>query len=247
MKKEYVCYLCGNSIVEMDLSRDHVPAGQFFPKIFRTINEDKLWKLPAHKSCNNNYHLDEEYFFFSLVPLTYGTPTGEEMWAELKRRFDEDADKMRRQVHEGKTPRGSWEKLGHQVKKEFKDRTPGGIILPGGKIVKDIDRKRIYNVLWKVVQGLCYRDFERLLIGDFKPQINEHYPGDELLDCFKPVVAQEKRGIFHRYFDYTVLQGKAVQGHFYIWALGFWTSICYFVSFTDENCQCEKCLISLKK
>ena len=69
------CYLCGQPITDSipdspdALSMDHVPPKQYYPKSVRKEANLNLWKVPAHKRCNGEYKLDEEYFYHNLYPL----------------------------------------------------------------------------------------------------------------------------------------------------------------------------------
>lgn len=54
MKNNQICYLCGVNPAD---SADHVPPKSLFPK----NSQNKGYKLPSCRRCNNLLHLDEEY------------------------------------------------------------------------------------------------------------------------------------------------------------------------------------------
>ncbi len=60
-----ICYLCGKEIDSklnnnpMELSMDHVPPKQFYPKPVRKIENLNLNIAPSHKTCNEDYKQDE--------------------------------------------------------------------------------------------------------------------------------------------------------------------------------------------
>jgi len=236
------CYLCGYQIEnEIDCSRDHVPPRQFFPKAFRDTYPDGFWVLPTHKKCNTSYQRDEDYFFFSSIPLTAFTPMEAEMWGELQRRINGDVENMEEVKAKGRVPRSSLFPLLMRINDEFKDRTPEGIVMPKGNVVKDFDWPRTHKVLWKIVRGLFFKDYGRVLKEDLPHQINNVRPGKSVPDCFVPVIAETPKGQYRKYFDYVVKEGKVSDGHFYSWGLAFWNSLGYFVSFTNPDCTCTKC------
>src|SRR5260221_78183 len=70
-----VCYLCSLPIAN-DRGDDHVPPKQFFaPAVRKTVNLSKLITLPAHRTCNAAYSLDEEYFTASFAPIVMESPS----------------------------------------------------------------------------------------------------------------------------------------------------------------------------
>jgi len=238
MKKQDVCYLCGKLIQEGEWSRDHVPAAQFFPEEFRQKESPQLITLPVHTKCNTDFQKDEDYFFASLMPLADGSLVGEQLWNEARRRAESH-------------PRGLG--LNMKVYKEFSNQTPGGILLPPWRVVKNIEIERIDNVLQKIMRGLCFCEFGRVLENGFEFLAFHNYPGQTPPNCYNPVLMQEPKGKYPLYFDYKVIQGKLAEkgenipaGHFYSWAFLFWRSLLFFVSVTDFGCRCEKCGVGLK-
>ena len=74
------CYLCGK---EGACSRDHVPPKSLFPKEVRKIIKKNLLTLPAHSSCNNSFHQDDELFRNLIIAHSYTTEQGRLAWDNI--------------------------------------------------------------------------------------------------------------------------------------------------------------------
>lgn len=79
------CYLCGAIPVKEELTADHIPPQGLSPL---SPNSDFLL-LPAHKSCNNMYSVQEEKFIAYLAFVCNGTgnASAEAAWAAAERGF----------------------------------------------------------------------------------------------------------------------------------------------------------------
>jgi hypothetical protein len=135
-----ICYLCGEAISDA-ASNDHIPPRQLLPPALRRrFNLSQLAKLPTHRSCNESYSSDEQYFATSLAPIASESPTGQAM-----------VDHFSAQFRSGRSV-----PLGYKVLRQFEDR-PGGLHLPPDRIVVRLEGDRIERVLWKVIRGLFAR------------------------------------------------------------------------------------------
>ncbi len=141
-----VCYLCGESIEDspedtgLELSMDHVPPRQFYPKAIRQQEDLNLELAPSHKKCNEDYRKDEEYFYHSLYPLVAeNNPSmGQIILQDLGRR-----------THKPQTPA-----MIRKILKNVSGVTQGGILLPPGKIVCSLDELRLQRIAIKIARGV---------------------------------------------------------------------------------------------
>jgi hypothetical protein len=122
--KKYICYLCGDPIEQspkndsMILSMDHVPPKQFYPKGIHENEDLTLRLLPSHKKCNEDYKLDEEYFYHCMHPaVERSNPNmAKLMYEDLLRR----SEKPQTQI------------LARKLLQNIGFLTKGGIHLPAG-------------------------------------------------------------------------------------------------------------------
>jgi len=146
-KTEQICYLCGSVIGEHESSDDHVPPKAFYPKKIRAgLN---LQVVPTHKTCNESYKADEEYFqhAFLIEVLNQKPPITKHLMDDFHRRSQKP-----------QTPA-----LARKILKGVSSVTSGGIYLPNGKLQVEIDQLRIENVVLKIVRGLFYIENNRFL------------------------------------------------------------------------------------
>jgi len=227
---ELLCYLCGKGIKQVDLSADHVPPKQFYASFLRKeFNLDKMDTMPTHIGCNKSYQNDEDYFVHTFAPLIMNNSrSGKALWKDIKKNF---------QRKEGLI-------LGQKVLKEFSEKTEGGIILPGELIFKKFDGDRVWRVVWKIVKGLFYKEYKRVLPDNtikifdlLQPEINA------LPETFQYVRDTPSRGRYAEVFDYKYIAVKELN-NFHYWALLLWDKIIMTIAFHDPDCKCEKCIIS---
>jgi len=143
-----ICYLCGNKLDE-EIDRDHVPPKQFYSKQLRKKHNPNLFTLPVHPACNKSYQKDEDYFVHSIAPLTKGSYSGDGIWNDI--------------VHQFQRPQG--QRIGQMISREFDDR-PFGLYLPNGKVLKRFDGERVWRVVWKILRGLFFKEYNRFLPED---------------------------------------------------------------------------------
>jgi len=215
-KIEQLCYLCGTNIRKDKLSYDHIPPKAFYPKRARAgLN---LQVAPAHKTCNENYREDEEYFqhVFLLEVLNRKPPITELL-----------KDDFFRKAQRPQTPA-----LIRNILKGVSSITPGGIYLPHGRLQVEIDQLRIERVVLKVACGLFHienhgfmplknaKDIRFCLDEDEVPELYRLYwPHAELKGVYPDVFS-------HKYFRFENL---------HLYSLLFWKAFMYCVAFEDPN------------
>ena len=128
-----ICYLCGKPLGP-PTNADHPVMQQLFAP--RKYNISKLLTLDVHKSCNTAYKHDEDYFVRTLMPFARGSESGNAIYAKVLNDYRVGKEVL----------------LTRKVLREF-DPTPGGLILPGGKVVKRFESERLRRVAWKMVRG----------------------------------------------------------------------------------------------
>ena len=184
-----------------------------------------LLTIPAHPWCNKSYQSDEDYFFQSLAPLAHDSPVGQDLFKDMRRRY---------QRPEGK-------RLYRMVRMEF-DFRPGGLYLPRGIVLKRFDGKRIMRVVWKITRGLFFHHAQRFLpeytpanflgIG---PRDGLPKPDDELYFQLKTY------GEHPDIFAYSFIHVSEENENFHGWYLRFWESFLFRVLFHDPECSCDLC------
>jgi hypothetical protein len=143
-----VCCLCGKlATLEDPITREHAPPKQFYPKQLRDgLN---LWVVPTHRSCNQQYQADEDYFYHALYPLVANasSPAAKAILNDLKRR-----------AQKPQTPA-----LLRSILKTARTTTDGGLLLPPNVVRLDVDRDRLRRVAVKIGRCLFHRDHERVM------------------------------------------------------------------------------------
>lgn len=224
MVQTNTCYLCGKEIID-NKNDDHVPPRQFFASEIRRIHNPNLATLPTHRNCNSSYQMDEEYFVYSLAPLTMDSYSGSHIYHDMKRRF-----------YEGKNVA-----LVHKMLNEF-DANPSGLILPGNKILKRFETRRISRVIWKVVRGLYYIENKLILPEEAKFRLFVTFPDDTPHKIFFLLSGSETKGKYPGVFDYMYIKHTHNDTTWNIWGLLFWDSIIATILFHDVECGCTVCM-----
>lgn len=144
-KDNAICYLCGKIIDRklknnpMELSMDHVPPKQFFPKQIRETQNLNLNSASSHRICNESYKNDEEYFYHSLYPIvaTNNPQMGRLCEQDIQRRAEKpQSHRIIQQILSTKAP-----------------TTEGGIYLPPG-----LSR---FTLIWIATRKNCCKDCSR--------------------------------------------------------------------------------------
>jgi hypothetical protein len=143
-----LCCLCGRIATEDDpITREHVPPKQFYPKSLRDgLN---LWVVPTHRSCNNKYKADEEYFYHAtyLLVAEVNPRAGAVIREDIRRR----AQKPQTRV------------LLRSILREFRTTTDKGLLLPPGMVAFKTDAYRLQQVAIKIGRCLFFRDHKRFM------------------------------------------------------------------------------------
>ena len=222
-RKIEICYLCGQSL-DTDISDDHIPPKQFYAKSIRKIHSPNLLTLPTHKSCNNSYQNDEDYFVHSLAPLAMDSYSGDAIWNDISNQF--------------KRPEGK--RIRKMIKREFAPR-PSGIILPGGKVLKRFNGDRVWKIVWKITRGLFFKEK-----GKFLPEgIGRSYKIFSVCEETAPkefvyVNRTPSRGQYPAVFDYKYREIPKLN-NLNFWAMFFWVTIITLIVFHDPDCSCDIC------
>jgi hypothetical protein len=170
-----VCYLCGLPLGK-EVSQDHVPPRQFFTKSLRRIRSPNLLTLPTHGACNRSFQADEDYFFFvALAGLNEDAQIHDWLMQDIHK-------KIRRENALG---------LRNTVLGEF-SQTISGIHLPSGLVAKHFDRKRVHRVVWKIVRGLYYHHFARMVPENARHCVEIRQIQDKPPDIYKTHLAHTR-------------------------------------------------------
>lgn len=222
MIENVICYLCGE-IIEGPKSNDHVPPRQFYSKEIRKIHNPNLLTLPTHPNCNKSYQLDEEYFIHTMIPLVLNSYSGSSVFRELLSQY-----KSNRNI-----------KLSRKVLSEFEKR-PSGLYLPPDIIGKRIDPDRTWRVVWKIVRGLFFYEYDRFLPENKPTMFKVVHPGEKPPQEFYFIPDTPKRGQYPGVFDYKYRDFPEVND-VHLWAMLFWDRLIMIAMFHDPNCECDKC------
>lgn len=221
-----LCYLCGKLLCP-PTNVDHVPMQQLWTPEIRKLHSPNLVTIKVHKSCNQLYQLDEEYFVASIMPFSKGTYAGESHYRKLA---VEVASKL-------KAP------LKIRILREF-DFRPSELHLPKGKVAKRFDSIRFNRVLWKIVRGLHFLHFHEVLPHDLT--IYHDISIDEPPEHFKIAMSQPdfvEHGSYPGVFAYRFAEfGRPNRVHY--WAMLFLDRVIAMVWFHHPNCECGICIAS---
>lgn len=217
-----ICYLCGLELGK-DIDRDHVPPKQFYAKSLRKIHHPNLFTLPVHAGCNKSYQEDEDYFVHSIAPLAKGSYSGDGIWNDIAQRLR----------------RAQGQRIGQMILREFEER-PSGLYLPGGKVIKRFDAKRVKRVVWKIVRGLFYKEHARFLPEEPPRLLKFVSVGEKPPPEFQAVRSTQSKGQYPNVFDYKYIVISELD-NFHLWAMLFWDRLIKLVAFHDPECECETC------
>ena len=144
-----ICALCGLEIEKAEKTVEHVPPKLFYPKALRPAIKEPFWTVPSHKKCNESYRLDEEYFYYFLMPLVMNTnsETGQVLMDDLRERR--------------KNPQTA--SMIQWLLAEMKSETAGGISLPPSVRRFNVNTARVQNVALKISQCIYFREHEKFL------------------------------------------------------------------------------------
>lgn len=176
-KSKSVCYLCGGTIEAklkndpMELSMDHIPPKQFYPKQIRETQNLNLQLAPSHKKCNEDFKLDEEYFYHSLYPVV---DKNNHLMGTMY------LDDIKRRAQKPQTPA-----MIRNILSTAFTTTEGGIHLPSGVVGLSLDERRLQRVATKIALGVLFllteQCFEYQQIIDMRLCLDE----SEVIELYK--------------------------------------------------------------
>jgi len=144
------CSLCGEQILtKAELTVEHVPPKLFYPKVLRGTIRQPFWTVPAHRKCNEEHKLDEEYFYHFLMPLVINTNT--EMGKVL-------IDDLRERKKNPQTA-----EMIKWLLSEMKSVSPDGIILPASLRQYNVRQERVQNIALKISQCIYFKEHGKYL------------------------------------------------------------------------------------
>lgn len=180
-----VCYLCGRPLAGQKADKDHVPPDRWIAKNFKVGAGPQLLTLPVHERCQNEFEDDEVYFFNTLLPLAAGSAASDEALKDLGASFRHPEQKA----------------LGIVVLNEF-----GKVITSDGKLLKSYLPSRVNRVIWKVVRGLFFVEYDGRVLPESTPRKIEIISPEEVLKKLPPefplVRDTASRGRYPGAFDY---------------------------------------------
>jgi len=222
--ENYICYLCGDPIEQspknnsMILSMDHVPPKQFYPKGIRDNEDLNLRKLPSHKKCNEDYKLDEEYFYHSMYPaVERSNPNmAKLMYEDLLRR----SEKPQTQI------------LARKLLQNIGFITKGGIHLPKGIVEFALDEYRIQRIVLKIAIGLLYEETSEYMPLENAKDIRLCLGEEEVPKLYQLVFnASLIKGEYQKVFSYKYFEFDAN----HLLCMLFWESFMFCVFFKSPS------------
>jgi hypothetical protein len=223
MKSPVLCYLCGKALGKA-VSRDHVPPKQLYADEVRRGHQLSLLTLPVHPACNLSYQHDEDYFVYSLVPFGRGSYAGD----AVRRKILDDCKHPEQR------------RLLGVVMNEF-ERQPSGLVLPPGRVAKRFQGHRVLRVAWKIVRGLYFSRFGKVLEEDAPRHLEIVPPGEMPPESFFVLSGKENHGKYPGVFDYT-FAAYPNQHNFNYCAMLLWDRIILTMGFQGPACDCAECL-----
>lgn len=215
------CYLCGELIdtnvddADLQLSMDHTPPKQFYPKDIRKQHKLNMQLVPSHKKCNESFRKDEEYFYHSLYPMVAKNNPG--MASVIFQDF-------KRRTQKPQTPA-----MMRSIVKTASRITKGGIHLPPEVVMLELNNNRLQRVAMKIARGvLCLNGIfyipESSCIDlrncQSEPEVPEIYK-------LSWQASPQPCGDYHKVFSYKYFY---FENHHYA-TLFFWESVMYCLCF----------------
>jgi hypothetical protein len=216
------CYLCGEPLGE-EVDKDHVPPKQFYAREIRRWHDLNLFTLPVHPPCNKAYQKDEDYFVSSVGPAAMESYSGWALWRDI-------SDNCQRPQNK---------RLVQMVLKESDER-PSGLILPGGKIQKKFDDRRLWRIIWKITRGLFFKEVGTALPEDLPIRREMFSPGENPPPEYDFLTTVVPLGQYPVVFDYRYAVSR--QHSIYLWEMLFWNRIVVLVGFHAPSCSCRECV-----
>jgi hypothetical protein len=201
-----------------DRTRDHVPPQSFFPPLLRKErNYSRLEVVYAHELCNGSYKLDEEYFLQSLAPLARRTEAGPALWDRIAR-SDLKPPALR---------------LRSQIASEFSRDA-------FGRFHKTYDRERVNRVIRKIIRGLWFLHYKKVLSQEHRYDIAIYDPNNKPPTEFLEAIKEEPTfGPYSEIFFFKAT--RFTQQPVHAWTLFLWDWFVIVVTVHETGCECERC------
>jgi hypothetical protein len=221
---KYICYLCGKAIESklkddpMELSMDHVPPRQFYPKQIRGTQNLNLNLAPSHKICNENCKKDEEYFYLSLYPIV--AKNNPQMGVLCSQDIQRRAQKP--QIHS----------IIRRIQSTAVTTTEGGIHLPSGMARFTLDGGRLERVAAKIARGILFLSTERYFEEQQIISMDFYNDTSEIIEPYKDTLRLEPlAGVYPDVFAHSHInfQGKG----FRLLLMLFWKAFMFCVTVKD--------------
>ena len=200
----------------MALSMDHVPPRQFYMKEIRTTQNLNLDTAPSHRSCNEAYKEDEEYFYVSMYAIVA------QSHSTMATSYFQD---FLRRSHQPQTPAKLRKILSTAV-----TVTEGGIHLPNGMRRLTLDRQRIERIVVKIARGILFLSTERHFGEQQIICMSRYNTPSEIPDAI--MLALRSRpwvGTYSDVFAYSLLSS----GGLHLLLMLFWKAIMFSVTVKD--------------
>lgn len=219
-----ICYLCGDAIESnikndaMERSMDHVPPKQFYPKQVRVTQNLNLDLAPSHKTCNEDYKLDEEYFYHALYPMV-----------------DKNNPRMGRlccQDIQRRSRKPQTRNIIQTILSTAVTTTEGGIHLPSSLSRFTLDRSRLERVAKKITRGILFSSTERYFEEQQIIHMALYDNLSEFINSFEPVLQLGPlAGVYPDVFAHSHinLEGKGLR----LLLMLFWGSFAFCVIVED--------------
>ncbi|MBN2228263.1 MAG: hypothetical protein JW779_01645 [Candidatus Thorarchaeota archaeon] len=110
---------------------------------------EPFWTVPSHRKCNEEYRLDEEYFYYFLMPLVINENS------EMGKVLLDDLRERRKNPQTASIIK--W------LLSEMKPETSSGIILPPSIRAFDVNIVRVQNVTLKISQCIYFKEHGKFL------------------------------------------------------------------------------------
>ena len=218
-----ICYLCGKDLIE-PTNRDHVPPKQLYTEEIRKKHSPNLLTLPTHKDCNSSYQFDEDYFINTLAPFAKDSYAGSSLLRDIFKKYEHGVKRS----------------LVHKTLNEF-ERNPSGLILPSNLVAKRIEGNRLHRVAWKIVRGLYFHHFDKVLpegkLNSLSVILPDQVPPKEFLIALGDL---DGLGKYPGVFDYKFRQVPELD-NFNYWSMLLWDRIILIMPFHGLDCSCASC------
>ncbi|MGA2171759.1 MAG: hypothetical protein ABSG82_01930 [Sedimentisphaerales bacterium] len=217
-----VCYLCGKAIEPkpksdpMELSWDHVPPRQFYPKQIRKTQKLNLVKAPSHAKCNGDYKDDEEYFYHSLYPIV--AKNNPQMGIFCSQDIQRRAQKP--QTHT----------IIQKILSTEATITEGGIHLPKGLSRFTLEEGRLERVAAKIARGVLFLATERYFEEQQITHMKQYNDPSEVIEPYKLAWQLSPfSGVYPKVFSFSHLP---LEGFHHL-SMFFWESFMFCVTVKD--------------